>query len=97
MIGQLQQQVQQITADKKQYEQQLNQLSSQLQSLQKQLQTNNQQKLQIEQQRVDIENKIANDKKEYNEKLIGVKEKQLTAEIMQIRDGNPYNDQIRDV
>lgn len=97
LIGQLQQQVEQMTADKKQYEQQLNQLSSQLQSLQKQLQTNNQQKLQIEQQRVDIENKIANDKKEYNDKLIEVKEKQLTAEIMQIRDGNPYNDQIRDV
>lgn len=97
LIGQLQQQVEQMTAEKKQYEQQLNQLSSQLQSLQKQLQTNNQQKLQIEQQRVDIENKIANDKKEYNDKLIEVKEKQLTAEIMQIRDGNPYNDQIRDV
>ena len=97
LIGQLQQQVEQMTSERKQYEQQLNQLTSQLQSLQKQLQTNNQQKLDIEQQRVNIENKIANDKKDYNDKMIEVKEKQLQAEILQIRDGNPYNDQIRDV
>ena len=97
LVGQLQQQVEQMTAERKQYEQQLNQLTSQLQSLQKQLQTNNQQKLDIEQQRVNIENKIANDKKDYNDKIIEVKEKQLQAEILQIRDGNPYNDQIRDV
>ena len=97
LIGQLQQQVEQMTSERKQYEQQMNQLTSQLQSLQKQLQTNNQQKLDIEQQRVNIENKIANDKKDYNDKMIEVKEKQLQAEILQIRDGNPYNDQIRDV
>ena len=97
MIGQLQQQVEQMTNEKKQYEQQIQQLSTQLQSLQKQLQTNNQQKLQIEQQRVDIEEKVANDKKDYNNKMIEVKEKQLQAEILQIRDGNPYNDQIRDI
>ena len=97
MISQLQQQVEQMTAEKKQYERQLEQLNSELQSLQKQLQTNNQYKLQIEKQRVDIEEKVANDKKDYNDKMIEVKEKQLQAEILQIRDGNPYNDQIRDV
>lgn len=97
MLGQLQQQVEQMTAEKKQYERQLSELNSQLQSLQKQLQTNNQQKLQIEQQRVDIEEKVANDKRDYNNKMIEVKNKQLEAEILQIRDGNPYNDQIRDV
>ena len=97
MVQQLQQQVEQMTAEKKQYEQQLQQLNSQLQSLQKQLQTNSQQKLAIEQQRVAIEEKIAHDKKDYNDKLIDVKEKQLETEILQIRDGNPYNDQIRDV
>ena len=97
MIGQLQQQVEQLTGEKKQYEQQIQQLTSQLQAMQNQLQNNSQQKLQIEQQRADIEEKIANDKKDYNDKLIEVKEKQLQAEIMQIRDGNPYNDQIKDV
>ena len=37
------------------------------------------------------------DKKDYNDKLIDVKEKQLQAEILQIRDGNPYNDEIVNV
>ena len=97
MVAQLQQQVEQMTGEKKQYEQQIQQLNSQLQSLQKQLQNNNQQKLQIEQQRVQIEDRVANDKKDYNDKMIEVKERQLQAEILQIRDGNPYNDQIRDV
>lgn len=97
MVQQLQQQVEQMTAEKKQYEQQMEQLNSQLQSLQKQLQTNSQQKLAIEQQRADIEEQVARDKKEYNDKMIEVKEKQLEAEILQMRDGNPYNDQIRDV
>lgn len=97
MMSQLQQQVEQLTGEKKQYEQQIQQLTSQLQAMQNQLQNNSQQKLQIEQQRADIEEKIANDKKDYNDKLIEVKEKQLQAEIMQIRDGNPYNDQIKDV
>lgn len=97
MVAQLQQQVEQMTGEKKQYEQQIQQLNSQLQSLQKQLQNNNQQKLQIEQQRVQIEDRVANDKRDYNDKMIEVKEKQLQAEMLQIRDGNPYNDQIRDV
>lgn len=97
MIGQLQQQVEQMTAEKKQYEQQMQQLNSQIQSLQKQLQTNNQQKLQIEQERVKIERQVASDKKDYNDRMLELKDKQLTAEILQIRDGNPYNDQIRDV
>ena len=97
MISQLQQQVEQMTAEKKQYEQQMQQLNSQLQSLQKQLQTNNQQKLQIEQQRVAIEKQVASDKKDYNDKMLELKDKQLTAEILQIRDGNPYNDEVRNI
>lgn len=97
MISQLQQQVEQMTVERKQYEQQMQQLNSQIQSLQKQLMTNNQTKLQIEQQRVNIEKQVASDKKDYNDKLLEIKDKQLTAEILQIRDGNPYNDQIRDI
>ena len=97
MIQQLQQQVEQLTSQQKQYEKQIGDYESQIQSLQKQIQSNSQQKLNIEQQRVQIEDRVARDKKDYNNKLIEVKERQLQAEIMQIRDGNPYNDQIRDV
>lgn len=97
MIGQLQQQVEQMTNEKKQYEQQMQQLNSEIQRLQSQVENNNREKLQIEKQKVAIDEQVAKDKKDYNDKLIEVKEKQLTAEILQIRDGNPYNDQIRDV
>ena len=97
MIQQLQQQVEELTKMQKQYKQQIEQYEQQIQSQQKQLQSNSQQKLNIEQQRVQIEDRVARDKKDYNDKLIEVKNKQLQAEILQIRDGNPYNDQIRDV
>ena len=97
MIGQLQQQVEQMTAEKKQYEQQIQQFNSQIQSLQKQLMTNNQQKLQLEQQRIEIEKQVADDKRDYNEKSLEIKNKQVTAEILQLRDSNPYNDEIRNI
>ena len=97
MIGQLQQQVEQMTNEKKQYEQQMQQLNSEIQRLQSQIENNNREKLQIEKQKVAIDEQVAKDKKDYNDKLIEVKEKQLNVEILQIRDGNPYNDQIRDV
>lgn len=97
MIGQLQQQVEQMTNEKKQYEQQMQQLNSEIQRLQSQVENNNREKIQIEKQKVAIDEQVAKDKKDYNDKLIEVKEKQLNAEILQIRDGNPYNDQIRDV
>ena len=96
-IGQLQQQVEQLTGQQKEYEKQIKQYEEQVQSLQKQLQNNSKRKMDIEQQRVQIEDRVARDKKDYNDKLIEVKNKQLQAEILQIRDGNPYNDQIRDV
>ena len=97
MLQQLQQQVEQLTGQQKQYEKQINQYEEQIQSLQKQLANNSNRKLDIEQQRVQIENKVAQDKKDYNDKLAEIKEKQVNAEILQLRDGNPYNDEIRDV
>ena len=97
LLEQLKQQVDQLTNEKKQYESQIQQLNGQVQKLQKQLDTNSEAKLQIEQHRVAIEEQAVRDKKDYSDKLIEVKEKQLQAEILQIHDGNPYNDQIRDV
>ena len=96
MIGQLQQQVEQMTQQTKQYEQQIQQLTSQNQQLSKQLETNNQIKWELERRRIDIEEKEARDKKDYNDKQIEVKTKQLQVEYAQMYDNNPYNDKIRD-
>ena len=97
MLEQLQQQVQQYESDAKQAQKTISDLQNEIKRLQSQVEANNQAKLELEAQRVKIEEKEARDKKDYNDKLIGVKEKQLQSEIMQMWDGNPYNNQIRDV
>lgn len=97
MLQQLQQQVQQYESNLKQDQKTISDLQNEIKRLQSQVQANSEAKLQIEQKQVEIKEKEAIDKKDYNDKLIEVKEKQLDAEIMQMWDGNPYNNQIRDV
>ena len=97
MIGQLQQQVQQYESDAKQAQKTISDLQNEIKRLQSQVDSNSQAKIELDAKRVEIEEKEARDKKDYNDKLIEVKEKQLDAEMMQIWDGNPYNNQIRDV
>ena len=97
MVQQLQQQVQQYESNHKEDQKTISDLQNEIKRLQSQVEANNNAKIQIEQKRVEIEEKEAVDKKDYNDKLIKVKEKQLDAEMMQIWDGNPYNNQIRDV
>lgn len=96
MIQQLQQQVEQMTQQSKQYEQQIQQLTSQNQQLAKQLETNNQIKWELEKRRVTNEEKETRDKKDFNDKQIDIKNKQLQVEYAQLYDNNPYNDKIRD-
>lgn len=95
MIQQLQQQVEQLN----QQVQQLNNTNSQLEAekkrLENQLDKNSDIKWELERQRVVLEERELRDKKDYNDKLIETKEKQLEVEIMQLNDGNPYNDTIR--
>ena len=97
MLQQLQEQVQQYESNIKQDQKTISDLQNEIKRLQSQVQANDQAKLQLEAKRVEIEEKEAVDKKDYNDKLIEVKNKQLDAEMMQIWDGNPYNNQIRDV
>ena len=97
MIQQQQQQLQQYESDMKQANKTISDLQNEIKRLQSQVEANNESKMQLEAKRVEIEEKEARDKKDYNDKLIEVKEKQLDAEMMQLWDGNPYNNQIRDV
>lgn len=96
MIQQLQQQVEQMTQQSKQFEQQIQQLNAQNQQLSKQLETNNQIKWELEKRRVANEEKETRDKKDYNDKQIDVKNKQLQVEYAQLYDNNPYNDKLKD-
>ena len=97
MLQQLQQQVQQYESNLKQDQKTISDLQNEIKRLQSQVEANNEAKIQLEQQRIKIEEKEVADKKDYNDKLIEVKEKQVDAEIMQMWDGNPYNNEIRNV
>jgi predicted RNase H-like nuclease (RuvC/YqgF family) len=84
MLQQLQEQVQQYESNLKQDQKTISDLQNEIKRLQSQVQANDQAKLQLEAKRVEIEEKEAVDKKDYNDKLIEVKNKQLDAEMMQI-------------
>lgn len=97
MIEQMQQQIQQYESDAKQSQKTISDLQNEIQRLQSQVNANTQAKIELDSRRIDIEEQEVRDKKDYNDKLIEVKKTQLQAEMMQINDGNPYNNQIRDV
>lgn len=96
-LMQMQQQLQQYEQQMKDAQQQIQQLSQQNQNLQNKLDSNNEQKLQLEAKRVEIEDQSRQDKADYNEDLLNIKKKQLEVERLQILDGNPYNDKVRDI
>ena len=96
MITQLQQQAEQMNNQIKQYESQIGEFNNQIKQLQSQVEQNNQAKLELERQRIGIEDREARDKKDYNDKQIKLKEDQIKVEIMQLSDGNPYNNNIRE-
>lgn len=94
MTSQLQQQVEQLNQQIAQYEQQIGEYNNQIKQLQSQVENNNNAKLELEKQKIAIEDREVRDKKDYNDKQIEVKMKQLEAELIQLNDGNPYNDII---
>ena len=97
MVSQLQQQLQQMQQQAQQLQQQLQQVTQQNEKLQKEVEKNNSDKMQLEKQRVEIERKKADDTKNYNDRMATIKEREIDIEYMQLSDGNPYNDKIKNV
>lgn len=96
-LGQLQQQNQQYEQNIKELQKQNQQLTEQIQQLQNQMQKNNQTKLELEAERIAIEKEKVRNDKEYNDKVIDVKQQQVQAQIAEIYDDNPYNNKIKQV
>ena len=96
MISQLQQQLEQSQQQISQYEKQIGEFNNQIKQLQSQIDSNGAAKLELEKQRIAIEDREIRNKKDYNDKQIEVKNKQLEIEFLQLSDGNPYNDKIKD-
>lgn len=97
VVMQLQQQLQQLQEQNKEFNKQMTQLQEENSKLQKEVEKNNAEKLRLEQRRIEIEEREMYNSKDYNDKLIKNKEKALELEALQITDGNPYNDKIKDV
>lgn len=84
MLQQMQQQIQQYDTQSKQDKKTISDLQNEIKRLQSQVDANNQAKIQLDAKRVEIEEKEARDKKDYNDKMAAVKEKQVEAEILQM-------------
>lgn len=93
-LAQLQQQLQQM-------QQQLQEAQKQSQQLQQQLQQFDQQKMQLEQQKIKMENEIAwfnaRTEREFKEAQAEQDKRRTDIELMQLHDGNPYNDEVKNV
>lgn len=94
-------QIQQLSQQLDQMKQQLDEAQNQIQQQQKQLQQFDQQKMQLEQQKIKMDNEVAwfeaKTERDYKEAMAEIENKRTEIELLQLHDGNPYNDKIRDV
>lgn len=95
MLTQMQQQIQQYEQSMKEMEKTLKSLQSENEQLNKQVDEFSQYKLQLEAERISLEKQRLRNDKEYNDKVIEVKQQQVQAQVAQIYDANPYNDKIK--
>lgn len=93
-IGQLQQQLQQA-------QQQLQQLQQQVEQSQKKIEQLNEQKLQIEAQKMQLNYQVeqykAQTDRTFKEATAKNDTKRTEIELLQLRDGNPYNDEVKNI
>lgn len=94
-------QIQQLTQQLEQMQGQLQQTSQQLQQAQQKIEQLNEAKLNLEQQKIKLQNEVdmfkAKTERTYRESLAENDTKRTEIEYMQLYDGNPYNDQIKNI
>ena len=93
-------QIQQLGQQLQQAQQQLQQMQQELQKSQQQVQQLNQQKMQLEQAKLQQSSQIdmykAETDRTYKEAVVANDKRKTDVEIMQLSDGNPYNDEIKE-
>lgn len=93
-IMQLQQQLEETS-------QQAQQMQAELQKAQQKIQQLDEKRLGLEQQKIQLEYQVnwfkAQTDSRYKDRQMGVEEKRTEIEIAQLRDGNPYNDKIKEI
>lgn len=92
-------QLQQLIQQNEQLQQQLQQMQQQLQQAQQKIETINESKLQIEQQKIQLQYEVdsykAKTDRTFKETQAQNDTKRTEIELLQLYDGNPYNDEIK--
>ena len=82
-------------------QQQLQQLQGELQKSQQKVQQLDEQRLKLEQEKIQLDYQVnwfkAQTDRTFRDRQMTVEEKRTEVEIAQLRDGNPYNDQIKNL
>ena len=94
-------QIQQLTQQNEQLQQQLQQMQQQLQQAQNKVEQLNEAKLQIEREKIQMQYQIddykAKTERTFKENQAENDTKRTEIELMQLYDGNPYNDKVRNI
>lgn len=94
-------QIMQLSQQLEEAQQQLQQMQGELQKSQQKVQQLDEQRLKLEQEKIQLDYQVnwlkASTDKTYKERQMDVEEKRTEIEFMQLRDGNPYNDKVKDI
>lgn len=94
-------QIQQLSQQLEQANQQLQQVQAELQKSQNKIQQMDEKRFQLEQEKMKLDYQVnllkANTDKAYKEDQIRMDEKRIQMEVAQLYDGNPYNDEIKNI
>lgn len=94
-------QLQQLSQKLEQTQQQLEQTQKELKSSTSSLEALNEQKLKLEQQKINLEHQVnwykAQTDRTFRTRQMDIEEKRTDIELLQLKDGNPYNDKIRNI
>ena len=94
-------QIMQLSQKLEEAQQQLQQMQGELQKSQQKIQQLDEKRLMLEQEKINLDYQVnwlkANTDKTYKDRQMNIEEKRTEIEIAQLRDGNPYNNQIKDL
>ena len=92
-------QIMQLQQNLEQAQQQMQQMQQELQQAQQKVQQLDEARLKLEQEKIQLDYQVnwykAQTDRTYKNKANEIDEKKVELELLQLRDGNPYNDQIR--
>ena len=93
-------QMQQLQQQNEQMQQELQQIQKQAEQLQKKVEQLNEAKIQLESQKAQMQNEVewykARTERNYRESVAEQDAKRTEIELLQLHDGNPYNDEVVD-